>query len=162
MHVRHHVLVGLCACWNNFRYVTKFFCLHNTGHVSQMYIASKTSRWYLERPRLRILKSASQYCSQQDLLDARWHAIADWYSSGLTRVFGGRPLRFSSVLVKRWRGTCCLMRSFNLWDVLPTYRLSQCRHSYWYITLLRVRVGRRSFGRENARVVLKTARTSTA
>ena len=34
----------------------KVFCLHNTGHDSQTYKASKTWRWYFERPRLSTLK----------------------------------------------------------------------------------------------------------
>ena len=39
-------------------------------------------------------------------------------------------------------GTCCLMRTFRCWSVLPTYRLAHCRHSKEYTTLLRNLLGR--------------------
>ena len=76
----------------------------------------------LRRQLQRILKSDSLKLLRQSSFAARWHAIADW-----SRTLGGRPRHFLLVGAStRCFGTCCLMRSPNLCDVFPTYRLCLC------------------------------------
>ena len=93
----------------------------------RMYIASRTSRWCFDRQRDKTVKSESRKDLQQSAFTARWHATADWYPcAGFSRFFGGLPGRFrcgSRTASRMCFGTCCEMRSTNLWAVFPTNRL---------------------------------------
>ena len=115
---------------------TNCFCLHKIGSILVMCRASRTCRWKLVLAKVSTVNISSLYFWPHSMLFTRCLPIAD-VGSTILGGFGLPRIAF------KLRGTCCLIRACSLWDVLPTYLLSQ-QHVKRYTSWLRFGEGKTS------------------
>ena len=111
-----------------------------------MKVASNIHKCTVVRPQLKILNISALYWSAQSGLASRCRAMAeeeeDVMADGLWTFLHACT---GCILIPKFfpriaSGTCCLMRSANLWVVHLTHRASD-RHLNSFITLLTCEVG---------------------